>query len=262
MSKQVGGLDVSSPNEAKGTISALIYGNSGVGKTVLAASASVVEQMSPVLILDFEGGVLPLRSFYPDVDVVRAKTWKDMQNIYAEARKGNLEYNTIILDSMTELQKFSMNSIMERVVKEDPERDPDIPSMREYGKNLEQMRRIVRLFRDLPVNTLFTAHAAQETYGKAERTRTKISLTGKLADEIAGFMDLVLYLYVKTKNKEEVRAVLSQQREDIIAKDRTTRLPKVIEAPTMADIYKYCFENVEPPVEAEDELADLVDVKE
>lgn len=221
------------------------YGDPGVGKTVLAGSASEVAEMAPVIFVDIEGGTLSLRERYPLVDVVRINNWNDMQQVYAELRQMTHGYKTVVLDSLTEIQKFSMNQIMREVIQKDSDRDPDVPSIREWGKNGEQTRRLVRLFRDLPMNTIFTALAKYDRDPKTGTVHTKPSLSGKLADEVAGFLDTVGYMYTKIVEGEVQRLMLTSKTETQIAKDRSGKLPTVVIEPTMAKIHAIMFNNEE-----------------
>lgn len=206
---------------------------------MLAGSADEVPEMRPVLIIDIEGGLLSLGNRFPDVESVRVKTWDDMQKVYDDLYRGNHGYNTVVLDSLTEIQKFSMSTIMEFVVKKDPERDPDIPSMREWGKNIEQIRRLVRAFRDLPMHTIFTALAKSDKDGKTGAVKTKPSLSGKLADEVAGFVDIVGYQYTKVMDNELRRYLLTTATDRFVAKDRSDNLPATLEDPTMMKIFQH-----------------------
>lgn len=240
--KSLAGLDVVTASERNPYFNILFYGDSGTGKTTLAGSADAVPQMRPVIVLDFEGGTESLRHSHPGVDVVRATTWQEMQNIYNELYLGHTEYQTVVLDSLTEIQKFSMYDIMSDVVKKWPDRDIEVPSMREWGINLEQVRRMVRAFRDLEMHTIFTSLSKVD---KDERTgvRTTLpSLTGKMAGEVAAFLDVVCYYYVKDVQNddgaiEQKRMLLTQKTENIIAKDRSGRLPMVVEDPSMQSLY-------------------------
>lgn len=241
----LGGLDVLPVSEQRRTANILIYGGPGVGKTVLAGSASVCPEMGKVLIIDIEGGTMSLQNTYPNCDVVRIRDWAEMQKVYDELYEGNHDYGTVVLDSLTEIQKFSMYLIMEELLRSDPSRDPDIPSIREWGKNIEQTRRVVRAFRDLPVNTILTALAKAERNPKTGMTHTSPALSGRLANEVAGFLDIVGYMYMKTVEGEIQRLLLTAPTETEVAKDRTGQLPAVLEAPTMAALVSAVFTNKE-----------------
>jgi phage nucleotide-binding protein len=236
--RTLGGLEVVPVAAAVEYIKLLVYGNAGVGKTVLAGSASEIEEMSPVLFLDIEGGTLSISKRFPDVDVVRLSSWKNMQEVYNALYEGEGGYKTVVLDSLTEIQKFSMDQIMAELIKDNPDRDRDIPSMREWGKNIEQIRRLVRGFRDLDYNVIFTALAVHDKDDRTGLWRTRPSLSGKLSGEVAGFIDIVGYMYTKVlKDQGLTRLLMTEGTDTQIAKDRTGDLEPVIQGPTMKHIH-------------------------
>lgn len=243
---------------------AMIYGDPGVGKTQAAASATEVEELCPVLLIDVEGGTLVLQNTYPNIDIEPVRNWGEMAKLWKRLYDNDcklpistldlkseqwvegemIHYRTLIVDNTSELQRLNMRRIMAEVVKEHPERDEDIPSQREYGKNLEQMRAFFRQFRDLPANVIFTAHAMKD---KDERTGVITiapGFTGKMSSEVGGYIDEVLYLSVRptkggegdNKRSPNTRVLLTDKTGNIIAKDRSGNLDRVIENPTMAII--------------------------
>jgi len=233
----LGGLKVQPVSERPQVVNMLVYGDPGVGKTVLAGSASEVEAMSPVLFIDVEGGTMSLRNKYPQVDVVRVASWSDMTNVYNDIASSADSYKTIVLDSLTEIQKFSMYNIMRDLVAGDPDRDPDVPGIREWGKNSEQIRRFVRAFRDLSVNTIFTALSATDKDQKTGITLSRPYLSGKLASEVAGFLDIVCYMYIRVVEGDVRRLMLTSGTDTCVAKDRSDSLPPVLEEPDMKTIH-------------------------
>lgn len=239
MAESIGGLSVESVAQKMDYINVLFYGGPGAGKTVLAGSADEVPDMRPVLMIDVEGGTLSLKNTHPDVNVVRVQSWDDMQKVYDALYRGDHDYKTVILDSLTEIQKFSMYNIMKGLMSSDPDRDPDVPGMREWGKNIEQMRRLVRAFRDLPMHTIFTALVAMDKDAKTGVMQSRPSLSGKLSGEVAGFVDIVAFLYTKVSDTQVRRLLLTAATDRQIAKDRSGRLPQVIENPTMDLLNQY-----------------------
>lgn len=234
----LGGLSVVPVEQRASHINLMLFGDSGVGKTHLAGSADAVADLRPVLMIDFEGGTESLVRNYPEVQQVRVENWKQMQAVYDELYRSSTHgFQTVILDSLTEIQKFNMYTIMEELVADKPEREIDVPSMREWGRNLEQMRKFVRAFRDLKINTIFTALKKEDKNEKTGMVTTLPSLSGKLAGECAAFLDIVGYYYIKPVDGENVRCLLTQKTETIIAKDRTGSLPQVMQSPTMQDIW-------------------------
>lgn len=233
----IAGLPILKVSNQPPTVNMLIYGESGAGKTTLAGSADDVPEMRKVLVLDIEGGTLSLKSRYPNVESVRIKSWQDMQNVYDELFKAQHDYNTIIIDSLTEVQKMSMDQVMVNLIMQHEERDPDVPGIREWNINIEQTRKFVRAFRDLPVTTIFTALAKTDKNQFTGSSRTKPSLSGKVADEVAGFLDIVVYLYTKEVDQEQRRILLCGATQQNVAKDRTDRLDQTIIDPSMTVIW-------------------------
>ena len=233
----LGGLTVTPVTEMVRYINILIYGDPGAGKTVLAGSADNVPEMRPVLFVDIEGGTLSLRKRSPDVHVVRIQNWKEFAELYNGLLAEDHGYRTVVLDSLTEIQKFHMYNVMQNVVIKDSERDPDVPSMREWAKNIEVMRKTVRGFRDLPMHTVFTALAKADKDGSSGKIVTKPYMSGKLANEVAGFVDIVGFLYTKVSGGDIQRNILFAATDRQVAKDRTDSLPSVLESPTMEAIF-------------------------
>jgi hypothetical protein len=242
--KSIGGRPITPVRNRSPYLNMLFYGDSGTGKTYLAGSADRVPSMRPVLLIDVEGGTETLREAFPEVETVRVASWKQMQAVYDDLHRGGHGYETIIIDSLTEVQKFNMDEIMKELIERRPDLDPDVPSMREWGKNLTQMRKFVRAFRDLPVHTIFTALTRTDKDNN-DRSLYLPSLSGKLAQEVAAFLDVVCYYYTKSTVKEGeeelVRVLLTRKTDKHVAKDRTGNLPKLIPNPTMTGIFNLMY---------------------
>lgn len=232
-------------SQAEPRVNMLVYGESGIGKTRLAGSADAVPQMRRTLLIDVEGGTLTLRDIYPEVETVRVKSWQDMQKVYEALFDGKHDFTTLIVDSLTEVQKMSMDSIMLKLIQEYEERSAEVPGLREWNINLEQTRKFVRAFRDLPMNTIFTALVKTDKNQRTGAMKRKPSLSGKLADEVSGFLDIVVYLYAKEIDGENKRVLLCSQTEDTVAKDRSNNLPQTMEDPTMEKIWNELTKNRE-----------------
>jgi len=237
----LGGLAISRVIDKEPHFNFLVYGKSGVGKTYLAGSAQAVPEMRRVLYIDVEGGLMTLRKDFPEVETVRVTQWGDLQRVYDALYAGGHGFNTVILDSLTEIQKFNMSEIMRQLIEKKPERDPDVPDLREWGKNLEQIRRFVRAFRDLPINVIFTALEREDKDRQLRPVRLP-SLSGKMAQEVAAFLDIVLYYRIaeqadKDGNPQLIRILQSRATESTTAKDRSGLLPDVMVNPSMEKLY-------------------------
>ncbi len=159
-------------------------------------------------------------------------------------------YNTVIIDSLTEVQKQIMAHLLGINV-EEVNLDEKIPETSQYSwtKNADRVRLLVRTFRNLPLNVLFTAH--EKTIGEEGETRETVpSLPGALSNEIMGLIDFVCYLYKKNQaaleedsdeEKESVKKfsniLLTQSRGNYRARDRYNLFPQgFVKNPTMKKI--------------------------
>jgi len=228
-------------SEEAAALKMLIYGPPGAGKTVLAATAADVPEMCPVLCVDVEGGTLSIRD--KKVSVLRVKTFAELIQLLEILRSGHHNWKTVVIDSLTEVQKLNMYEVMRRVTTQDPTRDPDMPGLREYGKNTEQIRRLIRGYRDLVgTHVIFTALTNEVKDERTGVVKTLPALTGKLAVEVPGFLDIVAYLSVAEQDGAEVRVLVTDMTTRVLAKHRApisgVRLPKALMNPLMGQIYQ------------------------
>lgn len=242
----IGGLPVKKVIEREPTINVLIYGKAGTGKTVLSGSASMVEGMSPALLVDVEGGTNSLRNTYPGVDTVRITTWMELLEVCDFIADGDHSYKTLIIDSLSEVQKLNMYYSMRKAGKNPMEEKADWD---DWGKNLESMRFFVRTTRDLPINVIWTALLDESSDKKTGKTMRMPYFTGKFKQEIAAIPDEVFYYYIRDIYDEEkdeevpTRVLLTSSTDDTVAKDRSGQLPLLMIAPTMQTLYTEMTKN-------------------
>jgi len=247
----IGGLPLAKARDLDFKINALIYGEPGTGKTRIIGSCDAVPEMRKVLIVDVDGGALTVREPFPDVEIVRVENFKQLQGVYNDLRAGGHGFHTVGIDTITEVQKYNMTDVMEELKRRDPNRNEYVPDRREWGISSEMVRRMIHAFKDLPVHTIFTAHVKDEEDSNTGIKTKRPDLPGKLARQIPGWFDLVVYMYERETDKkndkgevvgkEVLRLWLTKNGGRTIVKDRTDQLPRIfkIEAnePTMAKVF-------------------------
>lgn len=251
MTNSIAGLKVESVSEDPTFLKILIYGVPGAGKTMLAASATEVSDLCPILFVDVEGGTLSVKEKYPDLQRIRVRTlydaggrvkktaWEQLnEDLYEALKLGEGGYATIIVDNMSEAYQLGMADTMAKLLAEHPERDPDIPGLKEYGRTGSQVRRFVRHLRDVDAHVILTAHEMAQTNDSGAARAFTPSFPGKLPYELSGFMDMVLYLYTKQDKDVVYRNLQTQPVGKYLAKDRSGKLPLILRDPTMAKIYE------------------------
>lgn len=230
----------------------LIYGNQGSGKTYLAATAQDHKDMSPVLVLNTDGGLMTLAG-RGDIDAEDVTSVEQLEEIFWKIQEKDPEYKkykTIIIDSVTELQSLNLLELVNKNIKKKNQqkiRTQDDIYQEDYGKSTTQLRRVFRMFRDCPINTIMIALPKYKFPSGATDASTPAevmpSLTTKLGDSLMGFVDFVWYLYKEDDDKgNEVRKLLTRDHGVYRAKTRgvnfSNALGLIYDNPTMPDLYE------------------------
>lgn len=248
-------------------INLLVYGPYGVGKTTLAGSSVRVPQMQDVIVIDAEAGDLSLLDTdFENVDTIRCKSYKEVARAqeflkaHCAARDRNdvdamlrmeqmlkpgtqidtpKRYRTVIIDSLTEVETFCMYQLLGITDQTKIDEEVQNAEFAEYKRNHSMIQRLVRSFRDLPMNVIMIA-AAQYTQDEQKRMVFGPQLTGKLAKQVQGFMDMVGFLVTATGEEgKSVRRMMVQPNARYDAKNRfAVYKQEHFENPTMESILK------------------------
>lgn len=182
-------------------IKALIYGAAGSGKTVFTGTAP------KAIFASAESGLLSIADKSPSF--VEVKTMKDLTDLYSFLSTQEHPYETVVIDSITEINEIIKLEIEKRVGRS--------LQIQDWGELSKKIRDLFRKFRDLPMNVILVA---QEQYITDEDRIKKIvpSLNGKAATEIAYFMDIVGYINVEN---DGTRWMETNTNKKLLTKDRS-----------------------------------------
>ena len=236
LSQLFGGLELSSAQDVSDNFNMLIYGNGGVGKTTLAVSMYEIQEACPVLLLDMEGG----RSILKKIDPPKSKVtytpiteWDQLKLAYRGLNSDGNPFKTVILDTITETQKICVTKILEESTK-----DKETPELQDYLKRSSRMLELIRRFRDLPINTIFIAHAFKPgTEENIQYSTIMPFLAEKLSIDIVNNMDIVLYMTSRMQDGQREVGILSDPTPAYYAKNRLNSLEAVEVNPTMKNLY-------------------------
>jgi hypothetical protein len=212
---------VPSSSKKRTHLNMMLYGKFGVGKTLLACSAQDVPEMQNVIYIEADGGdkVLRRRGDIDEIEFVRDynkigrifeflrkhcyyRDKNDTENLIrlestfrGEKVKEPKIYNTVVIDTLNEIQTYCMNQILG--INTDNwklDAEPIVPAGEDWGTDLTMIRWLVRSFRDLPMHTIFIC--AEDTFlDKAKQIHIQPALPGKLASAVQGFLDNVGYYH-------------------------------------------------------------------
>jgi hypothetical protein len=250
-------------------INILYYGDGGTGKTT---NLAMMANQGRVVYVNAEAGLKarPLRKLgvnvanielFPNREAGERLDYDSLEALYwrmlAELDDNPEAYAGCVWDSVTEIHKALLDGVVEgAVAKADrmgKERDPFFIDIADYGVMTEQMRRLLRKFRDLPCHFGASALARRMqdddgavTYGPA--------VTPALATDLHGYMDIVCYTeVVEVAGEEEFRGKFAPVGK-VRGKDRFSALPKKgLVDPTFERIRAYVEEELgleEDPVMA------------
>lgn len=127
----------------------LIQGPNKKGKTYLGASGP------HTIMLDVNERGTKTVSHLPDVDVFPANDWADVVYFYWFLRAGNHSYETVCVDTVTQMQHVCMKQVLKEGADRDPYRDPKTPAQRDWLKMAELMKPQILSFRNLPMHCVF-----------------------------------------------------------------------------------------------------------
>ena len=210
------------PNEVK----FLVYGESGVGKTVFSSTWP-----SPVF-LDIDKG---MASIDKEVHRINIDTWDDLVDaVDFLMNTDEHPFKTIVLDSLNELQYLSMRSVVDKFPSIHRSYD-SLPSISDYGKMLDDFDKMVRWIKSIPLNVVMIAQVAERKY---ETDPVQPQFIGKsTARNQSRMMDIVGYLDKKDSAEGAKTRVMVFDAVNYVTKDRSGKLPQKVDFPTKSSGY-------------------------
>lgn len=202
------------------TVKALVYGESGVGKT----STALTLPESETLILNVENKLLPLMG--KSYDVYDVKSWEDFREVYAflfSDSKESTKYKHVFVDSLSEIAGLLKKNIVETqrpVVrgKIDKVYDDQL-DIKDWGLYTDMFRKFLWSWKHINKNFIVTCLEENSKDQKTGAMRFGPSIPGQsFKDSLGSFFDLFFRMSVSDFNGESKRFFLTQPTEKSIAK--------------------------------------------
>jgi len=143
-----------------------------------------------------------------DADEDELRTLQDKYMGEGSAKKRLYKFRTVIIDSISEVEAFSMSVAMG--VEVDGALDEEMPtsSWDEIRQNRSNILRLARQFRDLPMHILMTAGRSLREDATTKKSAIMPDLTGSLREKLPHYMDLVGYMTVNMKTEGDERVIV------------------------------------------------------
>lgn len=197
----------------------VVFGAEGVGKTTLASFAP------NALFIDVEGGRSSILKTKNKPKILAADNVKDLGEIFIYLKANPDKFDSVIIDTITEVEKWFLMDIVESRAAEDPGKDPNFITQNDYGRGSTRMRKMIRKFRSLDMITIFLAHEREDKDDRGIIKRGPAVMPSVMKD-INAFCDFIFNMGV---DEEGVRMLVTSPTKRIRAKHRIGDLPKVIE---------------------------------
>jgi hypothetical protein len=170
-----------------------IFGESGVGKTTLGATAP------KPLILDLEEGTkYPLRGWKHPVKMVKIRRWKELMDGVLHFGMEDHGFETLVVDTLTEAKSLALRDIL------DYDEDLSLVDPADYShwnKLTLAIRELMNRLRDLNMNIVLLGQE-READIKKRRPNNHFDVTPDLLREVHRASELVDHLYRYSDDKD------------------------------------------------------------
>lgn len=222
----------------------MVYGNSGVGKTVFGGS------FPNSLVLAVDPGTISAARAGSKADVWEIPTWEEFEEAQKWIRAGGYSrYDWIVTDGLTMLRERCMRFVLDREHQRNAARDLFVPAQPDHQGVQNMIKFAVEKFCDLPVNMLFTALPMHVESRSGDEVIVPLvhGQKGDLSHYLTGLMDAFGYMEATENSKgKPVRRIHWGPYNEYTGKDRFGVLAPYTDGLTLPQIHNRITESGSP----------------
>ena len=227
----------------------MVYGESGIGKTVWAGGGGKALFIAPE-----DSGTISAKRHGSKADKWPVKTWNDLLEAYGycyeQIENGDFPYEVLVIDSLTEMQYMAMQHVLAQGVIDKPNKDPEVPEIQDWQRYYIIFEKMIRAFNDLDINVVYTAldrkveNAEGEDFYVPDIQGKEYLLSLKIASLMTSFGHMRMEFKPQLDDKGEetgrkvrVRRIYWESNGSSRGKDRTRTLAPFTDNLNLAKIY-------------------------
>jgi phage nucleotide-binding protein len=208
----------------------LIYGDAGRGKTWLAASASEIAELTPVLLIDIEGGASAIARDFKDVDVISVDSHEKLDKVLSDLLTVKHKYKAVIIDTLGVAMDRAEKSFGEK-----PENKGN--KFGKWGDLKIWANDAVRALHAASFTSIILTHAEEQKDETTGAVKIVPNIPGGSKKDLPGIPDIIGYLTAQKKEDGTTQRVLVVESSDRLVTKNRFNLPAVITDPSLKKIY-------------------------
>jgi hypothetical protein len=231
----------------------LVYGGSGIGKTVLAGTAP-----NALLLTTEPEGAVSAKAHGSSAQELKVDRWENWLQYmeWLDRGRGHEEYEWVVLDSLDQLEEHAWNSTMGSTNSRSVGGSFRAKSRNDYPLVWDAIGRQVDQLCRLPVNVLITCKVMRVEVEDEEEQTVTLALPlvgstkrGDLAMRVCGQVTLVGYYrkHLDSETGKRIRRLHTEDSERWVAKDRHDTFGRYVTRPNIGKMQLAVRERLATP---------------
>lgn len=188
--------------ESIANVKGMIYGESGVGKTVfgMKLAQAITPSDKRILHLDAVEGWVSLKNHPELLKRVDRMAYQGLAHLDAVVKYANEgvapmdSIGTIVLDELSTMSKLDLDIVLAGRAKKDRSKDPDVPTQPDFFANTERVRRSTTKLLALPINIIILSHQRDDKEESTGRLTIRPAFMPKVSETLRANLHFVVHM--------------------------------------------------------------------